>query len=190
MSGADANRTNGLTGNNSWGYTSPSMGGATFHASYFNNNTGNASVYTDFGIKVSPEAVEGLEVGYAWGTTEATAATEIDDSTVYIKYAYGPVTVGYQESESDVVSETTDDHDTSAFGITYAVSDELTIGYGEHTFETSGDSTLVDQEATAITASYTMGGMTIAGIMNDVDNISGVATDDKEAYELTLSFAF
>ena len=35
-----------------------------------------------------------------------------------------------------------------------------------------------------------MGGMTIAGIMNDVDNISGVATDDKEAYELTLSFAF
>ena len=126
VSGADANRTNGLTGNNSWGYTSPSMGGATFHASYFNNNTGNASVYTDFGIKVSPEAVEGLEVGYAWGTTEATAATEIDDSTVYIKYAYGPVTVGYQESESDAPTAT-DTDESEFFGITYAVTDSFSI---------------------------------------------------------------
>jgi hypothetical protein len=35
-----------------------------------------------------------------------------------------------------------------------------------------------------------MGGMTIAGIMNDMDNEAGVAATDKEMYELNLSFAF
>jgi outer membrane protein OmpU len=189
VSGADANRTNGLTGNNSWGYTSPSMGGATFHASYFNNNTGNASVYTDFGIKVSPEAVEGLEVGYAWGTTEATAATEIDDSTVYIKYAYGPVTVGYQESESDAPTAT-DTDESEFFGITYAVTDSFSIGYSQSEFNLGSSTT--DQESDGISASYTMGGITVAGAMNSTDNIAGSTdtTADKDAYEMSISFAF
>ena len=141
--------------------------------------------------------VEGLTVGYASQDDESGSATttgyntkDTDENTMYIKYVYGPVTVGYQESESDVVSETTDDHDTSAFGITYAVSDELTIGYGEHTFETSGDSTLVDQEATAITASYTMGGMTVSAFKNEADNVGGTAGKTDQRTQVTLSFAF
>jgi len=56
--------------------------------------------------------------------------------------------------------------------------------------ETTGVTTDKDQESTAVTASYTMGGMTVAGIINDVDNISGTDTVDREAYELNLSFAF
>jgi hypothetical protein len=32
--------------------------------------------------------------------------------------------------------------------------------------------------------------MTIAGHMNENDNVSGVATADKDAYEIALSFAF
>jgi hypothetical protein len=37
-----------------------------------------------------------------------------------------------------------------------------------------------------------MGGMTIAGIINDVDNVAGAtaASADIDAYELNLSFAF
>ena len=189
VSGADANRTNGLTGNNSWGYVSPSFSGATVHASYFNNNTGNASAYTDFGVKISPEMVEGLEVGMAWGTTEATAGTEIDDSTMYVKYSYGPVTVGYQESESDAPSATDTDESTF-FGITYAVSDSFTIGYSASEFNLGSSTT--DQESDGISASYTMGGITVAGAMNSTDNIAGSTdtTADKDAYEMSISFAF
>jgi outer membrane protein OmpU len=73
VSGADASRVNGTTADNSFGYVSPSMSGVTLHASYFTPASGNASTYQDFGIKVKPEMVEGLEVGYAFGTTEATA---------------------------------------------------------------------------------------------------------------------
>ena len=47
-----------------------------------------------------------------------------------------------------------------------------------------------DQESTGISFSYTMGGMTLGGAMNDVDSMDGVATGDYEGYEFNLSFAF
>jgi outer membrane protein OmpU len=189
VSGADASRTNGTAGNNSFGYVSPSMSGATFHASYFPGAAIGDSFYTDFGVKVSPEMVEGLEIGAAWGTTEATAGTQIDDSTMYIKYAVGAVTVGYQTSESDAPTAT-DTDESEMFGITYAVSDAFTIGYSMSEFNLGSSTT--DQESDGISASYTMGGITIAGAMNSTDNIAGstATTADKDAYEMSISFAF
>ena len=47
-----------------------------------------------------------------------------------------------------------------------------------------------DQESMGISFSYTMGGMTLAGAMNDVDSMDGVATGDYEGYEFNLAFAF
>ena len=35
-----------------------------------------------------------------------------------------------------------------------------------------------------------MGGMTLAGAMNEVDSMDGVATGDYEGYEFNLKFAF
>ena len=35
-----------------------------------------------------------------------------------------------------------------------------------------------------------MGGMTLAGAMNEVDNMDGGATKDFEGYEFNLKFAF
>jgi outer membrane protein OmpU len=189
VSGADASRTNGTTGNNSFGYTSPSMSGVTLHASYYLNDTGNASSYQDYGIMVKPEAVEGLEIGYAFGTTEATAGTEIDDSTMYVKYAYGPVTVGYQTSESDAPTATDTDESTM-WGISYAVNDSFSIAYSNSEFDLGSSTT--DQESKGYSASYTMGGITVAGAMNSTDNIAGSTdtTADKDAYEMSISFAF
>ena len=65
----------------------------------------------------------------------------------------------------------------------------MSIGYSYHELETEL-TTDEDQESTGISASYTMGGMTLAGAMNDVDNMAGTATRDHEGYEFTLSFAF
>ena len=189
VSGADASRTNGLAGNNSFGYVSPSMSGATFHMSYFPGAAIGDSFYTDMGIKISPEMVEGLEVGYAMGTTESTAGTEIDDTTMYVKYAVGAVTVGYQTSESDAPTATDTDESTM-FGISYAVSDSFTVAYSQSEFDLGSSTT--DQESDGISASYTMGGITIAGAMNSTDNIAGstATTADKDAYEMSISFAF
>ena len=107
---------------------------------------------------------------------------------MYVKYAVGGFTIGAQSSESD--------HDTAsssqesvAYGITYAVNDDMSIGYSYHELETES-ATDEDQESTGVSASYTMGGMTLAGAMNDVDNMGGTAATDREGYEFTLSFAF
>jgi outer membrane protein OmpU len=187
--GADANRTNGTTSNNSFGYVSPSMSGVTLHASYYTGSTTQASFYTDMGIKVSPEMVEGLEVGYAFGTSEATAGTEIDESTMYVKYAVGAVTVGYQTSEYDAPTAAAS-NDSTMWGISYAVSDSFSVAYNQSEFDIGGAAD--DQKSTGISASYTMGGITVAGAMNSTDNIAGstATTADKDAYEMSVSFAF
>jgi len=189
VSGADANRVNGTTANNSFGYVSPSMSGVTLHASYYTPSSGNASTYQDFGIKMSPEMVEGLEVGYAFGTSEATAGTEVDESTMYVKYAVGAVTVGYQTSEFDAPTAAASD-DSTMWGISYAVSDSFSIAYNKSEFDIGGAAD--DQKSTGISASYTMGGITVAGAMNSTDNIAGstATTADKDAYEMSVSFAF
>ena len=180
-------------GTNMFIYTSPSFSGATITAAY-QNDGGAAAVadsYHDFAIAVSPEAVEGLTIGYGAGEVPV-AGNDIskDNSTAYVKYAIGGFTVGYQVSESDH-DTTSSSQDSTAYGITYAVNDDFSIGYSYHEVEfDSGATNNTDQESTGISASYTMGGMTLGGAMNEVESMDGVATGDYEGYEFNLSFAF
>ena len=189
VAGADTGTlVGGSSGNNMFTYTSPSFSGATITMAYLNASAATTAVsYTDFAIAYSPEMVDGLTVGYGQGDTEETTGTEIEHTAMYVKYTYGSVTVGYQENEADGPA-TSNDIDFEAFGISYAVSDNLTIAYNQSESKVGSDT--VAQEASGISASFTSGGMTIAGVMNDVDNVSGVDANDTEGYELNLSFAF
>ena len=180
-------------GANMFIYTSPTVAGATLTVAY-QNDGGAAAVedsYTNFAIAYSPEMVEGLTVGYAKGDQQTGINIDNSKSTGYVKYAVGGFTVGYQISESDHDTKTSS-LDSTAYGITYAVNDDLSIGYSYHEVEMdSGRSTgTFDQESTGVSASYTMGGMTLAGAMNETDNMRGVDASDFEAYEFNLSFAF
>ena len=188
VAGADTGTlVGGSSGNNMFTYTSPSFSGATITMAYLNASDAVTDVsYSDFAIAYSPEMVDGLTVGFGQGDTEEITGTEIEHTAMYVKYTYGSVTVGYQENEADGTA-TSSDIDFEAFGISYAVSDNLTIAYNQ---SESVVGTTGTQEASGISASFTSGGMTIAGVMNDVDNVAGVATNDTEGYELNLSFAF
>jgi len=103
---------------------------------------------------------------------------------MYAKYSYGSLTVGYQMNETDGSST---DLEFTAIGVTYAVTDDITIGYGQSTTDKEGSAN--DQEATGLSASFTSGGMTIAGGMNSSDNVAN-GTTDAEGYEFNISFAF
>ena len=81
------------------------------------------------------------------------------------------------------------DLESTAIGISYAVNDDMSISYNMHDLETES-STDGDQESTGISASFTSGGLTLAGSMNEVENIAGTTTRDSEGYEVTLTFAF
>ena len=73
---------------------------------------------------------------------------------MFAKYTLGSATVGLQISEND--KESASDTETTGFGISYQVNDDLAISYGSNTVETVGST---DQEATAIGISYTMGSL-------------------------------
>ena len=98
------------------------------------------------------------------------------------------ISVGYSVSEND--SETANsDKEMTAMGISYAVSEDMSISYNisEMEYELA---TLTDQEATGISVSYTMGSLSIKANHNTVDNIAGTSTDDRSGYALTLGFTF
>ena len=191
----------GKGGNNLWRYDSPTFGGASFHASYNSASaTGSVNSYADWGVQIAPEAIEGLSIGYALGehdeSTEGTGndsasdVTGLDTSVMWVKYAFGPVTVGYQESEVDGPTTTQDDSSTS-MSISYAISDDFSVSYGTHELDLgSATDAGTDQESSGFSASYTMGGTTIKAAFNETDNIAGTATDDEESMEIALVFAF
>ena len=174
--------------NNMFHYSnSDLMDGLKVSASYVPSGTGEASSSTDWAVEYT--GVEGLTLGYASGENNATAGSETDNNTMYAKYAYGPVTVGIQESEIDASTAAATD-EFSAMGITYQVSDALTIGYTESSYN-AGDKS-ADQDSTNLSVSYTMGSMTLAAGFAEEENRGGLTTavNDMKGYAIDLSFAF
>jgi len=187
---------NGRGGNNLWRYDSPSFSGVSIHASYVQESAaageadhGDKSSYSDFGIQIAPEMLEGLTIGYATGEVSESATKTNDESTLWMTYTTGPISVGYQMSEVDGQTSTEDDEAT-LMSISYAVSDELSVSYGQTSVDLGSSTT--DQESKGVSASYTMGGVSISLAMNEVDNVGGrtTAAHDVEAYDLNVAFAF
>ena len=187
---------NGRAGNSLWRYDSPSFSGVSIHASYVQaasaaseNDHGDVNSYTDFGIQIAPEMVEGLSIGYATAEVDESATISNDESTLWIVYTNGPISVGYQASDVDGQTATQDDEAT-LMSISYAVTDDLSISYG--TAEVDLGSSTTDQESKGFSASYTMGGVSISVAMNETDNIGGQtgAAYDVEGYDLNVAFAF
>tara|TARA_B100000575_G_C23002078_1_gene577393 strand:+ start:37 stop:960 length:924 start_codon:yes stop_codon:yes gene_type:complete len=181
-------KVDGNAGPGQFTYTSPSVGGATITATYQQADTTRLNSQTSWAVAFSPEAVDGLTVGYAVQEDDG-AATVVDDSTMYVKYVYGSITAGYQKSEGDSTTDSAD-VETEGYGISYAVSDEISVSYGSHTAETPNNSSDKDQEASAVSASYVAGGMTIKASVGSVDNVGGVDATDRDTYEISMSFAF
>jgi len=175
-------------GNNMFHYSNSSlMDGVTVTAAYVpSNGTTELESSSDYAIKYT--GIEGLTVGAGMGEDNTAAAT-VDNSVFYATYASDMgISVGYSTSEGD--SETANsDKEMTAMGISYAVSEDMSISYNisEIEYELA---TLTDQEATGISVSYTMGSLSIKANHNTVDNIAGTSTDDRSGYALTLGFTF
>ena len=187
---------NGRAGDKLWRYDSPTMSGVSVHAAYVQAaaaageaDHGDVNSYTDFGIQIAPEMVEGLSLGYAMAEVDESATISNDESTLWVKYTNGPISVGYQMSEVDGSTATQDDEAT-LMSISYAVSDDMSISYG--TAEVDLGSSTTDQESKGFSASYTMGGVSISVAMNQTDNIAGQTGTafDVEGYDLNVAFAF
>ena len=185
VTGAEAQVINGHSGNNMFTYKYSHDSGLNFTLGYLNAADAVTDVsYNDYGLTYT--GVEGLTIGYGQGDVEQTTNTKSDENTMFATYAIGQVTVGLQISEKD--NETGNDYETTGFGISYQVNDDLAVSYGANTVEVDG--TAPDQEASAVSVSYTMGSLGISVSMHQVDNINNVGTNDREGYNVSVGFAF
>jgi outer membrane protein OmpU len=179
----------GFGTNNSFMYDMPEMvDGLDVNLSYV--PSGGARTDGTVSVALAYTGVEGLTVGYAVDDNGLAGTSKLETEVMYAKYAFGSFTVGFSESEQDQSGATTSDDEFSAHGITYQVSDNLTIGYNssERQF---GDKS-ADQENKALSVSYTSGGMTISAASVSMDNVGGSTSsrDDVDGYAIDIGFAF
>jgi outer membrane protein OmpU len=179
---------------NEFSYVAPELvEGLGVTVSYTPSNKGtNATTARPDGttsFALAYTGIEGLTVGYAEEDNGKTGTSKIDADTMYATYAFGSFTVGVQSSEADG-GNANDDDEFSSHGITYQVTDDLTIGYHASEYQ-FGDKT-ADQETKSVQASYTMGGMTLKAQSVSMDNVGGstAARDDVDGYKFSVSFAF
>ncbi len=185
----------GLSADNMFTYKSPDFSGTTVTIGYIPSgqlSTSGSNVtpkdgYMDFSVVNKGGLIDGLTVGLGFGETESTVGTAIDDTILYATYSTGGLTVGAVMSEEDGPAST-NSVDFEAYGVTYAITDDFSVGYNISTSDKGSEAQ--DQEATGISASYTSGGVSIGGMINTVDNVAYDAADDTEGYEFNISFAF
>ena len=179
----------GFATHNSFFYDAPEMvEGLDINLSYTPSGTARPDGSVSYALAYT--GVEGLTIGYGVDDNGMSGTSSLETETMYAKYAFGSFTVGFQESEAEQSGATTSDDEFSAHGITYQVSDNLTIGYNssERQF---GDKT-ADQESKALSVSYTSGGMTISAASVSMDNVGGstASRDDVDGYGIDIGFAF
>ena len=181
-------------------YSIEIMDGLSLLASY-SPSDGATAVEGSSSYGAQYTGIDGLEIGLAQGEneeqvavtngnqTDSAAGAGIENTVMYAKYTFDSFTIGVQENSSD--SDTASaDTDFQAFGISYAVSEDLSVSYGMSTNDIEGAGE--DQEHSAIGVSFTSGSMTISGSHHKHENLGGSAatTADNDAYEVNLAFAF
>ena len=186
---ASGNTATATPGTNSFYYTSPElMEGLTLSAHY---EPQTATEVSGTGFGVSYAGVEGLTLKYAVAdVTGGTTNTSGDNTVMSLSYVYGPVTASYTNMENDL-SEAAHDFEMVSYAVSYSVTDELSVTYGQEEMTREGNAN--EAEYTGISAAYTAGGMTISAGMYDAEN-AGYNTDSHsnglEKWTLGVSFAF
>ena len=164
---------------------STAIDGVTVILNYKPGETTHDST-TGGGIKFT--GVEGLDVGVAMEDNNTTDGAVVENTVAYIKYAMDAFTVGFQANETDSQTASADT-EFEAWGVSYAVSEDISISYGSSTVEFE-DTSLSDQEADAIGVSWTNGSMSVTASRHDIANVAGTSTDDRDVTEVNLTFAF
>ena len=166
-----------------------------------NGTSGDDGNTSDDGKEItitgSVPMVEGLDVGVGYYTQDGKTAVTTgeygqDEGTVYIKYSTGPVSLGYQKGA--VTNYTGGAEETqftnNYYGISYKVSDSLSVSYNEMDSRKVVGGSDVEQDFDSISLSYTVGGMTIGVADAEVSNAAYTSGRTADETSVSLSIAF
>jgi outer membrane protein OmpU len=159
-------------------------------------NSGSSGYDVTLVADDSITGMAGLTIGGGYSEFERTHVGQGDasDTTVYATYAIGGFTVGYQWSEADLGTTTgAQQYDNDGYGITFAVNDDLSIGYNHYESEQdNGTAANVTSEATSVQIAYSMGGASVRLASSEGDNMAyqTTAAYDRDMTVLSVSLAF
>jgi len=146
-------------------------------------------------------AADGLNVFAGYSTIEQNQTASVIDGdrkqwSIGATYAIGGFTVGYQLQEDDrakAASSATSSYENEAYGISFAVNDDLSISYGRHQSEAQKVGIAnVELDGSSFQIAYSMGGASIKIADSSVDN-NGYATgtaNQKDGTTVSLALAF
>ena len=175
--------TGAAAGDNSIFYTLPEMMDGVAITASLSPGRASQETHTSYGIKYT--GVDGLMVQFGTGDSGAPAA-EIESTTMSASYAFSSFTVA--ASHTEATKEGAANREVQAYKLTYTVSDDISVHYGEETYETVGAAT--DEEIDSIGASYTSGGMTLSATTYSTAGAGNTAGAKTDRWSLGLSFAF
>jgi len=115
-----------------------------------------------------------------------------EEMTVGAKFAIGRFTLGYQWSEEDTGRASTNTkYQNDGYGITFSISDDLSIGYNMYKSNKS-TTTDVETEASSVQVAYSVGGLSVRLADATVDNAlyATEATNQRDATTLSVALAF
>jgi len=167
-----------------WGYAN-SFAGLDISLGYNpKNSTAHSDPETSIGITYADGLMDGLTL--VAGRMDDGDVAEND--TYGLKYTSGSVTVGLQSTKVDYEATGTADQEATHYGVSFAVNENLSVSAGQQEVEIDG--TAVNETNTGVSASYTMGSITVGAAMNSVDGVGGASGTDDEVTSLNLAFAF
>jgi hypothetical protein len=177
---------NGLATNsttNTIGYQT-SVAGANISVSY-----GSTAPESEKSVAVDYAPVDGAMIFLAMGDAVGTTVNNGTDIVTFGgTYTTGATTIGMQVSQLDKAAANSD-QDRTHFAASFAVNENLSVSAGMSTVEFESAS-LVDQEDSGFSVSYTMGSMTVAAAANAQDNAGGANGTDDTHKEVSIAFAF
>ena len=162
------------------------------------SNAWTADSVSEYTVSATP--IEGLTLTADYlevGSVGASAAQQPESGHWSAKYVAGAVSVGYGKGHIATAIGTpavsvTEDFETTSMAIGFAVNDNLSLSYSTEESDKSYTSTTADltMEITSIQGAYTMGGLTIALAMDDIENSGYVSGVDEKETMMTFTFAF
>jgi outer membrane protein OmpU len=172
-------------------------GSGSADKSYSGAAAGNGSSY-DITLELG-EAITGMSGLDIYGGISNVSSTgsslndgDREEQTIGASYAIGGFTLGYQWSEQDLgQSANEQQYDNEGYGITFAINDDLSIGYNNYESKQTS-TTNVTAEADSVQIAYSMGGASIRimdASASNMDYNTGAAYDrDNTVISVALAF--
>ena len=171
-------------------YTLPELAdGIAITASYTPRGKGAVDSSSALGLVYT--GFDGLSVSLGQGENNSSAGATADATTMKVSYAISSFTFGYSDHEFD--SQTASkDQDVKSMNVSYTLTEDISISYGQDEIAKPSVGGDQDIKVSAISGSYTTGGMTLGAMVGDAENNAhGTgANEDKEMWHITASFAF